>query len=223
VTTPGFGAASRDTFGREIGIVLLTGLAVRAIVLWALPKTAISYDLNAWRDVAGLLATGQNPYNIRPYLSWAPAWMQIVFFLDVLARGLALPLTVVIRIFLILADAVGVLLAGRLIRRIAPVHVLWPLLVGWSLNPVPILLVCEHGNFDGLVAVCILAMLLGLTSFIESRDPDVWLWACFWLGAGVVLKTIPIVLAPSRRPPGVFPAAPGRSASCSSPDRRCTA
>jgi len=166
------------------------------MVLWALPRTAISYDLNAWSDVAGLLATGQNPYNLRPYLSWAPAWMQIIFFLDLLARGLALPVTLVIRIFLILADGVGVLLAGRLIRRIAPISVLWPLLVGWSLNPIPILLVCQHGNFDGLVAICILMMLLATIEFIERRDPVVWLWACGWLGMGVVLKTIPIVLAP---------------------------
>ena len=179
-----------------MGIVLLTGLLVRGVVLRVLPPNAISYDLKAWADVAGLLATGHNPYNLRPYLSWPPAWMQIVFFLDLLARGLALPLTLVIRVFLIFTHGLGVLLAGRLIRRIAPVSVLWPLLVGWSVNPIAILLVCQHGNFDGLVAICILMVLLCLIEFIERRDPASWLWACCWLGMGVVLKTIPVALAP---------------------------
>lgn len=179
-----------------MGIVLLAGLLVRGVVLLVLPPDAISYDLRAWAEVAGFLANGQNPYNLQPYLSWPPAWMQIVFFLDQVAGWLALPLTLVIRVFLILADGLGVLLAGRLIRRIAPVSVLWPLLLGWSLNPIPILLVCQHGNFDGLVAICVLAALLCSIEFIERRDPASWLWACCWLGLGVVLKTIPIVLAP---------------------------
>lgn len=179
-----------------MGIVLLTGLVARGVALLVLPRNAISYDLRAWSEVAGFLAAGQNPYNLQPYLSWPPAWMQIVFFLDHSARLLGLPLTLTIQVFLSLADGVGVLLAGRLIRRIAPVPVLGPLLVGWSLNPIAILLVCQHGNFDGLVAICILAALLALIDFVERRDAASWLWACCWLGLGVVLKTIPIVLAP---------------------------
>jgi hypothetical protein len=187
---------SRGSDQRDIGIVLLTGLLVRGLVLRVLPPNAVSYDLRAWQEVAGFLAAGQNPYNLQPYLSWPPAWMQIVYFLDHLARHLALTLTLVLRIFLILADGLGVLLVGRLIRRLTPISFLWPLLVGWSLNPIAILLVCQHGNFDGLVALCIIGAVLCLIEFVEQRDPVTWLWACCWLGLGVALKTIPIVLAP---------------------------
>jgi hypothetical protein len=188
--------APRPSVGREMGIVLLTGLLVRGVVLRMLPPGAISYDLRAWSEVAGFLAAGQNPYNLQPYLSWPPAWMQIVFFLDHVARRLDVPLAMVIRVFLIFVDGASVVLAARLIRRIAPVSVLWPLLLGWSLNPIAILLVCQHGNFDGLVAICILAALLCLIEFIADRDVAAWLWACCWLGLGVLLKTIPIALAP---------------------------
>jgi hypothetical protein len=181
---------------RETGIVLLVGLLVRGVVLAVLPANAISHDLRAWAEVAGFLAAGQNPYNLQPYLSWPPAWMQIVFFLDQVALRLGVPLTIVIRVFLIAVDCVSVVLAARLIRRIAPVPVLGPLLVGWSLNPIAILLVCQHGNFDGLVAICILAALLCLIECIADRDLASWLWACAWLGMGALLKTIPIALAP---------------------------
>ena len=182
---------------REMSVVLLTGLIARAVVLAVLPPKAMSYDLRAWLEIAGALANGQNPYTIpQHFLSWPPAWMQIVFFLDGVARFCDLPLSVVIRGFLILADATGAWLAGRLIRRIAPVSVLWPMLVVWSLNPVAIFLVCQHGNFDGLVAICVLLLLLSTIDFIEREDPVSWLWACGWLGAGVVLKTIPLALAP---------------------------
>ena len=181
---------------RELGVVLLVGLFVRGVVLVLLPANAISHDLKAWAEVAGFLAAGQNPYNLQPYLSWPPAWMQIVFFLDQVALRLDVPLTIVIRVFLILVDGVTVVLAARLIRRIAPVPVLGPLLVGWSLNPIAILLVCQHGNFDGLVAICILAALLCLVDLLADRDAASWLWACAWLGTGVLLKTIPIALTP---------------------------
>ena len=122
--------------------------------------------------------------------------MQIVFLLDHVARRLGLPLTLVIRGFLILADSLGVLLAGRLILRAASVSVLRPLLLGWSLNPIAILLVCQHANFDGLVAICILMVLLCTIDFLERPEAASWLWACCWLGMGVVLKTIPMALAP---------------------------
>jgi len=189
--------SDRARFRRDMTIVVVTGLVVRAIVLAVLPAEATSYDLRAWVGVAHLLEQGQNPYNSpQHWLSWPPAWMQIVFGLDHLARTLDLPLAIVIRIFLILADALGALLAGRLIQRLASLSVLGPLLIGWSLNPIAILLVCQHGNFDGLVAICILLMLLALVDFLDDADPVAWLAACGWLGIGVVVKTIPVALAP---------------------------
>jgi hypothetical protein len=180
-----------------MAIVVVTGLLARAIVLWVLPAAAVSVDLRAWESIAGALASGQNPYNLPPHwLRWPPSWMQILFGLDHVARFFHWPVTVTIRLFLILVDALGVLLAGRLIRRLEPVSVLGPLLIGWSLNPVAILLVCQHANFDGLVAVCILLSLLALVDFVEDADPVSWLSACGWLGLGVLVKTIPIALTP---------------------------
>jgi hypothetical protein len=180
-----------------MAIVVVTGLVARAIVLWCLPAAAVSVDLRAWESIAGVLSGGQNPYNLKPHwLRWPPAWMQILFGLDQIARIFHWPVIVTIRLFLILADALGVLLAGRLIRRLEPASVLGPLLIGWSLNPIAILLVCQHANFDGLVAICILLALLALVDFLESADPVSWLSACGWLGVGVLLKTIPIALTP---------------------------
>jgi hypothetical protein len=188
-------AATPARFWRDMTIILLAGLSLRVAVLLVLPSSAISYDLKAWLEVAGFLAAGQNPYNLQPYLSWPPVWMQFVFLLDHLARQLGLPLSLVLRLFLIVADGAGVVLTGRLIRRLTPASMVWPLLLGWSLNPIAILLVCQHGNFDGLVAICVLALLLCLIEFLEHGKSVSWLWACGWLGVGVALKTVPMVLA----------------------------
>jgi hypothetical protein len=176
--------------------VLLVGLVVRVAFVVLLPRDATAFDLQAWTEVADVMAAGQNPYSVKPFLLWPPAWMQILFLLDQAAHHLDVPLTVVIRAFLILADGVVVLLTSALIRQIAPMSVLLLLLVGWSLNPVSIVLVGQHGNFDSLVAICIMMALLSLTQFAKRRDPVPWLWACGWLGFGVLLKTIPLVLAP---------------------------
>ena len=59
-------SASLPSFWQEMGIVLLTGLFARSLVLLVLPRDAISYDLRAWSEVARILATGQNPYNLQP-------------------------------------------------------------------------------------------------------------------------------------------------------------
>jgi hypothetical protein len=180
-----------------MAIVVVTGLVARAIVLRLLPSAAVSVDLRAWEAIADVLSSGQNPYNIPPHwLRWPPAWMQVIFGLDHVARFFHWPVTVTIRLFLILVDALGVLLAGRLIRRLGSVSVLAPLLIGWSLNPVSILLVCQHANFDALVAICILLMLLALLEFLEDGEPVSWLWACGWLGMGVLVKTVPVALTP---------------------------
>ena len=93
---------------RQMATILVVGIAARVAVLWILPPNAMSYDLRAWRSIVRFLAEGQNPYNVpQRFLSWPPAWMQIVFVLGSVARRLDVPVTVAIRVFLILSDALG--------------------------------------------------------------------------------------------------------------------
>ncbi len=71
-------------------------------------------------------------------------------------------------------------------------------LVFWaiSLNPICILLTCQHGNFDGLVALSVVLVLIAVVSFQKSGDPIDWLMACLLLGVAILVKTAPMVLIP---------------------------
>lgn len=190
-------ASEGTAFWGDVLLALIVGLVARVLLILLLPKTSISTDLRAWVYVASDLELGRNPYVTTGYLSWPPAWIQVVSFLARTARHFGWPLDFVIRAFLIAVDGACLLLVGALIRRlVGPARVLPTLLFGWSLNPVPLLLVCQHGNFDGLIAFCVLAALWFLARFHDSQDAVDWLWADAFLGVGIVLKTIPLVLAP---------------------------
>jgi len=72
--------------------------------------------------------------------------------------------------------------------------------VGLALNPVSILLCCQHRNFDVLVALSVLAALLALERRARTGAVEDWLSACGWLGLGVLAKTVPLLLAPLLAP-----------------------
>jgi Dolichyl-phosphate-mannose-protein mannosyltransferase len=190
-------APEGTAFRRQVLLALIVGLGARILWILLLPMTAISSDLRAWDYVANDLEAGRNPYVTTQFVSWPPAWIQVVSFLAGIARHFGWPLDSVIRAFLIGVDGACLLMVGALIRRlVGPTRVLSTLLLGWSLNPVPVLLVCQHGNFDGLIAFCVLAALWFLARFHETQDATDWLWADAFLGVGIVLKTIPLVLTP---------------------------
>jgi 4-amino-4-deoxy-L-arabinose transferase-like glycosyltransferase len=62
------------------------------------------------------------------------------------------------------------------------------LLVGVALNPMAILLVCQHGNSDVHVGLFVTLALAALVVYRRSRDVLVWLGACLFLGLGVLAK-----------------------------------
>lgn len=83
------------------------------------------------------------------------------------------------------------------LRRVAPTkHPLVLVFLGVSINPICILLICQHCNFDVIIVLCILLSLAMLFEFSKTQEPTSWLLACLFLGVGVQAKTIPGVLAP---------------------------
>ncbi len=183
---------------RPQDLLILIGVSVfcRALFLWFKDPRAISYDLEAWGEVARLLAAGQNPYLATPFLSWPPLWMQIVFLLSKAAAFLGISVTLAVQTFLIGVEVMILVATYRLIRMLGYPRPRTILLLGISLNPICILLVCQHGNFDVLVGLLIVLSLLALLRFQETHRQEDWLLACLWLGVGVALKLVPIVVAP---------------------------
>jgi hypothetical protein len=69
-------------------------------------------------------------------------------------------------------------------------------LAGLALNPISILLVCQHANFDTIVALAIVLAIAALLRFGVSNHPVDWLFAALSLGMGILAKTIPLILVP---------------------------
>jgi glycosyl transferase family 87 len=181
--------------------VLALGLVARLAVLALLPDGAISADAHFWEVVAATLRRGQNPYTETSLLNWPPLWMMVIAALDWTARTLGFPFQRALVGLLIAADLVAMALTWLLVRR------LWPraradrwVAVGLALNPVSILLCCQHRNFDVLVALAVLAALLALERRARTGAVEDWLAACGWLGLGVLAKTVPLLLAPLLAP-----------------------
>jgi hypothetical protein len=181
--------------------VLALGLAARLIVLALLPAGAVSADAHFWEVVAANLRHGLNPYSETTLLNWPPLWMMVIAVLDWTARALGAPFQGALVGLLVAADLAAMTLSWLLIRR------LWPearaarwVAVGLALNPVSILLCCQHRNFDVLVALAVLAALLALERFHRTLAVEHWLWGCAWLGLGVLTKTVPLLLAPLLAP-----------------------
>lgn len=98
--------------------------------------------------------------------------------------------------FLIAAECGLIASTAALLRALGVRDIRALLLVGISCNPVCILLVVQHGNFDVLVGWTVVLLLLFLGRFDAAGQPVDWLLACLFLGIGIGLKTVPLVLSP---------------------------
>jgi hypothetical protein len=177
-------------------LVLAAGLTVRAIYILLFPH-CYSFDLKSWNTVGDLLVSGDNPYHKTALLNWPPFWMQCLYCFKLLAVSLHLPFELVVRGFLILVELALEILLYATARRFTPAgSPLRLLLLGLVLNPIPLLQVCQHCNFDVLVGFWVLLAVWMLLRFQEKQEAQYWLFACFALGMGVLTKTVPLCLAP---------------------------
>jgi hypothetical protein len=200
-------ASSTETFGRSsmtsrkalatVTFVLALGLAVRLLFIFVTPPNVFSADMAAWQTVVALLHRGQNPYQLTKYLSWPPFWMQILFVLDRVALALNISLFQAVRAFLLVCEGLTVVLTAQILARsLAMTNNRALLTLGFALNPVAVLLVCQHCNFDLIVALWVLLFILAQVNFQTDGGASDWLASCLFLGLGVLTKTVPIVLAP---------------------------
>jgi hypothetical protein len=109
---------------------------------------------------------------------------------------LRVPFTTLLRLFLIAVDVAGVVAAHRLAVFMEVKKARLIVLIGLALNPICILLVCQHANFDTIVALAVLLAVSAVLRFIHSGNPVEWLCAALAAGIGILAKTVPIILAP---------------------------
>lgn len=174
----------------------MTAWVARAIFIAVMPA-AFSIDATHWYEVAQALARGQNPYSTTYHLNWPPLWMQVVGAIGWLSAATELPFQRLLQFTLILFESATMAALFGLLKRVAPqANARVALLAGIALNPIAILLVCQHGNFDVLVALWIVLFMTRVIAFDERADVTDWSMACLFLGVAVLTKTAPLVLAP---------------------------
>ena len=192
----GPGNQSQKPF-RDLSVVLAVSWAVRLAFILMVPEEARSFDTFSWQDVAKFLDDGLNPYHVSTLLNWPPFWMQLIFCISKAAAFLGIPFFRALQIFLILVESVVIIQAFKLIREVAPVaNARNILLFGIALNPIAILLTCQHCNFDVVVVLWILLFIRSLVKFNRTGDISHWLNACLFLGLGILTKTVPLILIP---------------------------
>ena len=185
---------------RDLVVVLAASLLARLLFVAAIGD-AHSSDVDHWRGALEALDEGRNPYETG-VLNWPPLWLQIIVGLDVAADRTFLSFFAALRIYLVLIEsALVVTLYLTLVAAGAPRDAIRrALLVGIALNPVTIILVCQHGNSDVNVAFLVTLAVAALLAFERSRDVVLWLAGCLLLGLGALAKTVPLVLAPTLAP-----------------------
>jgi hypothetical protein len=183
-------------FWRDTAILALTAAAARLLFLRLLPAGVESVDLHSWQLVAAELRVGRNPYHTTPFLNWPPLWMQIIAAIDKASEVLRIPFTTLLRLVLIAFDVAVVMVAHRLAVFFEIEKARFIVLIGLALNPICILLVVQHANFDTIVALAILLGVWAIARFAVSGDPVDWLYGALAIGIGILAKTIPIILTP---------------------------
>jgi hypothetical protein len=177
--------------------IVIIALTARLLFLAFLPAGAYSDDVASWINIDRILSAGGNPYNLTDQLNWPPFWVQVIFAMGRVSRATGIEFVTVLRAVLITVELCVMLLAYGLTRRVAtPSRAFRLILIMLALNPVAILLVCQHGNFDVFVALCVLLAIACATRFAASADPVDWLCAAACIGIGVFVKTVPLVLTP---------------------------
>lgn len=178
-------------------LVIIVQWVVRLIFILLLPTGAVSFDaLYVWPHCAGLIQKGISPYT-SGLMNWPPFWMQCIYLIDHASQWLGISFLHALQLFLISIESIVIVQTKRIIEIVAPnTHADKVVLFGIALNPIAILLVCQHCNFDIIMVLwCVLFLKMFIRSEASFSERD-WYAGCAFLGLAIATKTVPIILAP---------------------------
>jgi hypothetical protein len=181
---------------RDLLVILSIGWLVRALVIRVLPVGAHSLDFDAFALVASIVGTGENPYATTTKLNWPPLLMQLVWAIRMVSEPLGVAFIDALRAFLVGVESLVAAATVWLVRTVAPRSDWRPLVLwGIALNPVSILMVCQHGTMDHLAVLWMVLACIFLVRHDRHADPVDWLMACMFVGLGGLTKTYPLILS----------------------------
>ena len=154
--------------------------------MFLMPYT-FSGDLYGYITVVDIFNKHGNPYRDTYFLNyWPPFWMQILYGISIISKVLSVSSIRVLQFVLIIIEAMVILVSYGILKRFFHQQKITMLLIfSMALNPISILLTCQHCNFDFLVAFWILLFSWSLMEFHINNSIVSWLMACFFLGMGI--------------------------------------
>jgi len=178
-------------------VLLLTVFVLARVLFIVFMPHFYSKDLYAWLHVMELLSQGKNPYTDSGVLNWPPFWMQILFGIHKVSEHTSIPIITLIQIVLIGAEVAALIVTYWILKIFFNFeHATKLLVITWALNPIAIILTCQHCNFDVFVGLWILLSIAMILKFFKDQSLINLLIACFFMGLGILTKTVPLILAP---------------------------
>jgi hypothetical protein len=181
---------------RDLAIILGVSWLARGVFILAIGDTH-SADVDHWRGALAAQDAGTNPYETG-VLNWPPLWLVVIVAIDYASSMVGLGFWSGLRIYLVLVESALVIALYLTLVSVGAERsaIRRALLIGIALNPVTIILVCQHGNSDVQVGLFVTLCLAALGAHQRTRDAVLWLCGCLFVGFGVLAKTAPLVLAP---------------------------
>lgn len=187
-----------------VGAIVAIGVALRLALAFGY---AGNFDARSFEIVAEIMKRGGNVYAETTRYNYTPVWAVLLHALDGVATFSSLPLQAVERTFLTVIDLVDALLIATIGAR----QLGRPWIQGFAmymLNPVAILIVGAHGQFENLAALPLLAALaigerqgrivtwaLGTLSLLIKHVLAFQVWLLYWYAYRPAARVTAIVLA----------------------------
>lgn len=175
---------------RFLAVLVFVSLAVR---IAAACLTYGTEDVDSWKIVSEVLAQGKNPYEHTHFLRWPPLWMGVIFGVQHLADSLNWSFTTLIKIPPVVADAAIAIVLYYYFKSRQEIHRARLSSILYAINPISILIVAVHGQFDSITVLFLLWSLYFMERHTDESDVYV---AAILLGLAIFSKTWPLLLLP---------------------------
>jgi hypothetical protein len=184
----------RKFFQQTHYFVLLVILVALALRLIPAVTTYGTEDVWSWNIVGEALARGENPYQVTHFLRWPPLWMIVILAVKSLSVSLSIDFVPLIKLPPILADvAIAVVIYYYFANRRHNLKQARRLALLYAVNPVSILIVAVHGQFDSFPVLFLLISVYYAVADASELDLVV---ASIFFGLAIFAKGWPLFLLP---------------------------
>lgn len=151
-------------------ILFLIGLLARLLLA---ARYYGNFDQESYEIVANIMQSGGNVYAETTRYNYSPFWSYLLLFLKNISSNSSLPFHFFVRSFLTIFDLILAILVGYAAHQNQKGSFSKAFLVYW-LNPVVILIIGYHGQFDILALIPLMIAVI-LTKRENHKTPILWI------------------------------------------------